>query len=109
MEQKYLIKALEVLEEQAQGNGADKAVHIMVEPLLYNCPDSVLQPIAEKKKTISGAIGEMRKYAEKNKKGNVGVVPPDVAEGIITGYFGINCERQPEQKKETEVSIFDLM
>ena len=109
MEQKYLVKALEELEEQAQGNGIDEAVHIMVEPLLYNCPDSVLQPIAEKKKTISGAIGEMRKYAEKNKSGNVGVVPPDEAEKMIKAYFGINCERQPEQKKETEVSIFDLM
>ena len=109
MEQKYLVQALEVLEEEAQKNGTAKVIHGIIEPMLYNCSDTVLQPIAEKKKTYSGAIDKMEKYARANKSGNVGVVPPDEAEKMIKAYFGIDCERQPEQKKETEVSIFDLM
>lgn len=110
MEQKYLVKALEVLEEEAQKNGTAKIIHGIIEPMLYNCSDEVLQKIAEKKKTYSGAISKMEKYAKANKSGNVGVVPPDVAEGIITRYFGIDSAKAEKPKAEsTEVSIFDLM
>lgn len=110
MKQEYLVQALEVLEEEARKNGTAKIIHGMIEPRLYKCSDTVLQPIADKKKTYSGAISEMEKYARANKSSNVGVVPPDVAEGIITKYFGIDSAKPEKPKAESaEVSIFDLM
>lgn len=42
------------------------------------------------KKTIKGAVEEMRKEAEKGKVNNVGIIAPDEALAIIFEYFGIN-------------------
>lgn len=107
MKQDYLVKALERLEEEAQKDEVMKAVHSIVEPLLYGMDDEELQPIAEGKKTYTGAIKELENEARKNKKGNVGVVNPSKAEEIIKGYFGIDSEAPAPEKKKT-VSIFDL-
>lgn len=108
MSQEYLVPALEALEDEAAKDATAKTVHSMIEKKLYDCEDDILKGIAEKKKTISGAIGKMRDYAQKNRTGNVGVVAPNVAEKIITEYFGFQNEKKEEAESEG-LSIFDIM
>lgn len=107
MKQDYLVKALEKLEEEAQNDNVLKAVHSIIEPMLYELDDEKLQPIADGKKSYAGAIKEVEAVALKNKKGSVGVVPPDEAEKIIKAYFGIDSAAAAAEKKKT-VSIFEL-
>lgn len=42
-------------------------------------------------KTIAKSMDEVRKAAEKNRKGNSGFVNPDKGREIILGYFGIQA------------------
>lgn len=109
MKNEYLVKALEKLEEEAQKDEVFKAVHKMIEPMLYDAEEATLQDIAEGKKSYGGAMKQMETEARKKKTGNHAVIPPAEAEKILKGYFGINSKSDDvEEPKKQVVSIFDL-
>lgn len=54
------------------------------------------QKILAEGKSIEGAFGEIRKYAEKHKTGNFAFVPPEKALEIVSGYYGLEIN-QPEE------------
>ncbi len=78
------------------------------------------EAVMEQKKTIQGAVDEMRKAAKKVKVGNVGVIAPDEATAIIFEYFGINDNPtknyskaapkvEPAQEPLFDLSLDDLL
>ena len=53
--------------------------------------------ILDKQKTIEGALGEIRKYAEEHRTGNFAFVPPETALDIVGKYYGIEtAEEEPQ-------------
>lgn len=106
-----LTKALEILDTEMREAGTEsyKKIHADIEPLLYNAKNEVINEIAEKKKTIGGAIRKMEEIVKaqiKEKKGAVTCLLTD-EEGlkICRDYFGLSGA--VSEKKET-LSIFDL-
>lgn len=106
-----LTKALEVLDSEMReaGTMSYKKIHSDIEPLLYSANDEILTEIAEKKKTIGGAIRKMEEIVKaqiKKKSGAVTCLLTD-EEGlkICRDYFGLSGAAS--EKKET-LSIFDL-
>ena len=91
------------------GTESYKKIHSDIEPLLYSANDEILTEIAEKKKTIGGAIRKMEEIVKaqiKKKSGAVTYLLTD-EEGlkICRDYFGLSGAAS--EKKET-LSIFDL-
>ena len=105
-----LTKALENLDEEMREAGLEtyKKIHTDIEPLLYSAPDEIISDIAEKKRTITGAIKKMEEIVKaqiKEKKGAVVRILTD-EEGlrICREYFGFS----EGTKKDKPLSIFDL-
>ena len=73
-----------------------QAVGAFVTLLLGDQPGAAEQILTEGR-TLEGAFGEIRKYAEGHKSGNYAFVPPDKADEIVRGYFGIGeTEAEPQ-------------
>lgn len=73
-----------------------QAVGQFMTMVLQHRPETAGQVLAEGK-TLEGAFGEIRKYAEGHKTGNYAFVPPDKADEIVRGYFGIGeTEAEPQ-------------
>lgn len=72
------------------------------------------EAVMDQKKTIQGAVDEMRKAAEKVKVGNVGVIAPDEATAIIFEYFCINDDptkklsKSARKVEKEQEPLFDL-
>jgi len=103
-----LIKALEVLDAEKQNNSTYEVIHEHIEPLLYNASDAVLKAIAEKKKTIAGAVSQMQTEAKKklNGKSSCAVISDTEGFAICKKYFGV---ADSTEQAAAVTSIFDLM
>lgn len=105
-----LTKALEALDAEAwSGNESYKRIHEYIEPMLYNADEETLKAIAERKKTIAGAVSAMRDKAQKqlSKGANCVVLSDDEGFAICEKYFGISAEKSKKSQSNV-MSIFDL-
>lgn len=87
-----LIRALEVLDAEKQNNSTYEVIYEHIEPLLYNASDVALKAIAEKEKTIAGAVSQMQAEAKKKikeKRGSVIISGEDEFK-LCEQYFGLN-------------------
>lgn len=109
-----LIKALEVLDTEAQEKGSEefKIIHEHIEAALYNASDEAIKAIVERKKTLAGAFDKMADEAKKKKTGNYAVLSSFEAFRIVDKYFGVDSSVDKKeaavQKNKKAVSIFDL-
>lgn len=105
-----LTKALELLDAEAWACGESyKRIHEHIEPMLYNADEDTLKAIADKKKTIAGAVSAMRDEAQKRRgKGeNCVVLTDDEGFAICEKYFGVSAEKIKKSQSNV-MSIFDL-
>ncbi len=109
MDDKILVKALEVLDKEKQQLTVYEVIHADIEPLLYNADEAALTAIAEGKKTLCGALKAIEDFARKNKKPGQNCACVSDTEGlrIAKEYFGLS-EDKPKKSTAT-TSIFDLM
>lgn len=71
--------------------------------LLQNRPETAGQ-ILQEGKTLEGAFRDVQKYAEGHKTGNYAFVPPDKADEIVRGYYGIgDAKAEPQAPAEQYV------
>ena len=91
--------ALDKIRDEMAAKANNPGVQTMGEGLtemLQQRPEIAAQILA-KDKTVEGAFGEVRKYAQAHKTGNFAFVPPQKAMAIVAGYFGIDAEKAEPQ------------
>ena len=72
---------------------------------------SVGEKLGDAGKTLEGAFGAIRSYAQKHQKGGCAFVPPEKAFAIACEYYGIPYEAagmQVEERKEEKNAADDL-
>ena len=113
-----LEKVFKKIEAQQKGIEGTPAYFVgsHLKDILKRCPASchelVLADLDVKEMSISCCEKKIKEYADKHKKGNLGFVPPDVAEGIICKFYGIEIDtaavQEPIQSVKEEDSYIDL-
>ena len=88
--------------------------------ILKRCPDTCAEIVSKdldvKEMSISCCEKKIKEYADKHKKGNLGFVPPDVAEGIICKFYGIEMAPsvaqdpiQPAKEADNYIDLSDFL
>ena len=113
-----LEKVFKKIEAQQKGIEGTPAYFVgsHLKDILKRCPASCLEIVSAdldiKEMSISCCEKKIKEYADKHKKGNCGFVPPDVAEGIICKFYGIEIDptaaQEPIQPTKEEDSYIDL-
>lgn len=78
------------------GHMGVQAVGQFITLLLQSSPETAGQVLQEGK-TLEGAFGEVRKWAEGHKNGSYAFVPPDKADELVRGYYGISVGKEETQ------------
>ena len=95
----------EKIEAQQQGK-ENSAVWMVGEQLKEICQQEpasaelVDKDLDMKGMSLADCEKQIKAYADKNRKGNCGVVPPNVAEGIIRKFYGLQEAGKRENKSE---------
>jgi len=101
------------LEDECEKNKTNQMMRIVcnhVNEKLSNQPDNVLDKILNENLTISSAIDEMKKEAQKNAVGGCGILTDEEGFEIIDSYFGLNgSNSQSNAETKKTVSLFDLI
>lgn len=99
-------EVIDVFEKECEENPDNMTLRMIcnhVVEKLQHASEDVLKNILNKKLTLNGAIGEMRKVAEKRKSGSCAVLSDEEGFKIIDEYFGISGAAAKT------VSLADLM
>ena len=98
-------------EGQRKGHDED-AVYYCGEHILDICrgneafAEIVLTDLDNAEMTVEKCEREIKKYADKHKKGNCAVVPPKVAEDIIRKFYGLpGVDDEPESAEPVSAGI----
>ena len=113
-----LNKVIEKISEQQKGfkNTPAFVVGEHLKDILKRCSPTcheiVLADLDIKEMSIAHCEKKIKEYADKHKTGNVGFVPPSVAESIICKFYGIEIDptvtQEPIQPTKEADSYIDL-
>lgn len=99
------------IDEQRKGH-EENAVYYCGEQILDICrgndnmSEIVLTDLDNAEMTVEKCEREIKKYADKNRKGNCAVVPPKVAEDIIRKFYGLpGTDDEPESAEPVSAGI----
>lgn len=117
-----LEKVFKKIEAQQKGLEGTPAFFVgeHLKDILKRCPASCLEIVSAdldiKEMSIACCEKKIKEYADKHKKGNCGFVPPDVAEGIICKFYGIEIAPavaqepiQPTKEADNYIDLSDFI
>ena len=106
-------KAMDKIRDEMARNSGNPGIQFLGEWLteqLERMPDAA-EKILEDGKTLTGAFGEIRKYAEGHKTGSYAFVPPEKALELVSGYYGLDAKpakAQPQAPAPARPEVDDL-
>lgn len=118
-----LEKVFKKIEAQQKGIEGTPAYFVgsHLKDILKRCPAScheiVLADLDIKEMSIVHCEKKIKEYADKHKKGNLGFVPPSVAEGIICKFYGIEIDsavaqdpiQPPTKEADSYIDLSDFI
>ena len=109
-----LDKVIQKIEEQQRGLDGSPAYFVgehlkaILKSSSIKCCEIVLKDLDVKEMSISNCEKKIADYASKNRKCNTGFCPPDVAEGIIRKFYGIEDDHSTKTYNDL-VDFSDFM
>lgn len=94
-------KAMDKIRDEMAKNSGNPGIQFLGEWMteqLESTP-AIAEKVLQNGKTLAGAFGEIRKYAESHKSGSYAFVPPAKALELVSAYYGLDA--LPE-KAETQ-------
>lgn len=97
--------AIEKINAEMQKNPADRYTEIVGHYVIDRCMDEAAAArVAEKDKTLKGAMAAVREKARKAQSGSVAVLLPADVFGAVDKYFGLPTDLSAQQAAMGSVS-----
>ena len=106
-------KAMDKIRDEMARNSGNPGIQFLGEWLTEQLErvHANAEKILADDKTLAGAFGEIRKYAEGHKTGNYAFVPPEKAVEIVDAYYGLAekpAKAQPQAPAQARTEPDDL-